>query len=72
MLNGLLIGYMRLRAFLTTLVTLILLRAIVELLSLNYGVQASYSDTAVPAWDYLGLASVMGCRSRLYLPPLSR
>ncbi|MBU0643706.1 MAG: SMP-30/gluconolactonase/LRE family protein [Alphaproteobacteria bacterium] len=60
MLNGLLIGYMRLRAFLTTLVTLILLRAIVELLSLNYGVQASYSDTAVPAWDYLGLASVMG------------
>ena len=39
--NGYLVGYLRLRAFLTTLVTLIVLRAVVELLSLRYAVVAA-------------------------------
>ncbi|SDX45445.1 ABC transporter permease [Celeribacter indicus] len=66
-LNGVLIGYMRLRAFLTTLVTLILVRAIVELLSLNYGVEASYPASEVPAWDYLGLATILGLPVSLFV-----
>ncbi len=33
--NGVLVGYLRLRAFLTTLITLIIFRSIYELLSLR-------------------------------------
>lgn len=58
--NGILVGYLKLRAFLTTLVTLILVRAVVELLSLNYSVAASFSTTPVPGWDYLGTADLFG------------
>ena len=57
--NGFLVGYLRLRAFLTTLVTLILVRAIVELLSLKYSLAAAYSATPVPAWDFLGAANIL-------------
>ncbi|MEX0405268.1 SMP-30/gluconolactonase/LRE family protein [Aquibium sp. LZ166] len=58
--NGLLVGYLRLRAFLTTLVMLIILRAIVELLTLRYAVSASYSPVPVPFWDYLGAGKIAG------------
>ena len=57
--NGFLVGYLRLRAFLTTLVTLILVRAIVELLSLKYSLASAYSATPVPAWDFLGAANIL-------------
>lgn len=66
-LNGFLVGFLRLRAFLTTLVTLILVRSIVELLSLNFGVKASYSKTPVPAWDYLGTAHILGMPLSLFV-----
>lgn len=59
-INGVLVGYLRLRAFLTTLVTLILVRAVVELLSLEFSLAASYSKTPVPQWDYIGAASIFG------------
>src|SRR6202008_4326525 len=36
-LNGVLIGLLRLRAFLTTLVTLVIFRAIVDMMLLKYG-----------------------------------
>jgi len=58
--NGFLVGYLRLRAFLTTLVTLILVRAIVELLSLQFGVVASFSQTPVPQWDFIGTGDLFG------------
>lgn len=60
LVNGLLVGYLRLWAFLTTLVTLIILRAVVDLLSLHYAVAASASAVPTPAWDYLGTAAVSG------------
>lgn len=60
LINGFLIGYLRLRAFLTTLVTLIVGRAIVEMLSLNYGVVASVSPTPLPTWDFIGAGRVFG------------
>ena len=42
LINGLLVGYLRLRAFLTTLVTLIFVRAIVDLLSAQVRYQGFY------------------------------
>ena len=47
LINGLLIGYLRLRAFLTTLVMLTLTRAIVEFLLQIYSVRIASSDVRV-------------------------
>jgi len=44
MINGLLVGFLRLRAFLTTLVMLTLIRAIVEFLLQLYSVRIASSD----------------------------
>ncbi len=60
LLNGILIGYLRLRAFLTTLVTLIAVRAVVELLTINYAVIASTPKGPVEAWDYIGYGNIFG------------
>ncbi|MDR5653304.1 ABC transporter permease [Ruixingdingia sedimenti] len=50
--NGVLIGYLRLRAFLTTLVTLIIFRSIANLISTNYGARL-LGDYAVHGEDIL-------------------
>jgi ribose transport system permease protein len=52
--NGVLIGMLRLRAFLTTLITLIIFRSIYELLSLQYStaIAGNLPDSAV--WDFIG------------------
>lgn len=55
-LNGILIGYLRLRAFLATLVTLIIIRAIVELLVLNYSAQLM-GDYEANGWGVLDFAA---------------
>ncbi len=47
LVNGLLVGYLRLRAFLTTLVTLIIVRAIVDTLILKYQVVDLQSHAVV-------------------------
>lgn len=60
LINGLLIGYLRLRAFLTTLVTLIIVRAIVDMLLLKYAQAMSMSFYESPAWDLMGLGGVFG------------
>ena len=60
LLNGLLIGYLRLRAFITTLVTMIVVRALVESLTLNFGVQISMSFTESAVWDYMADGSIAG------------
>jgi ribose transport system permease protein len=64
LINGFLIGFLKLRAFLTTLVMLTLLRAIVELLLQRYSVQIASSDVESDAWDFVGGGSVLG-------PPVS-
>jgi ribose transport system permease protein len=56
--NGLLVGYMRLRAFLTTLVTLIIVRAIVDTLILKYQVIISTPTQDSAAWDFMGDGSL--------------
>lgn len=58
LVNGVLIGYLRLRAFLTTLVTLIIVRAIVDLLLLEYAQDMSMSFYSSPLWDLMGLGNV--------------
>jgi ribose transport system permease protein len=58
--NGLLVGFLRLRAFLTTLVMLTLIRSIVELLLKIYSVRIASSDVDSDAWDLIGSGSVAG------------
>lgn len=58
--NGLLIGFLRLRAFLTTLVTLIIVRAFVDMALLKYSVPISSGTFASGVWDFVGGASLAG------------
>jgi ribose transport system permease protein len=60
LVNGVLIGYLRLRAFLTTLVMLTLVRAIVTVLLQVYQVQIASSDVESDLWDFMGGGSVLG------------
>ena len=60
LLNGVLVGYLRLRAFLTTLVTLIIVRAIVDMLLLKYVQSMSTSFYDSPVWDLMGLGGFFG------------
>jgi ribose transport system permease protein len=60
LINGLLIGYLRLRAFLTTLVTLIIVRAVVDLLTVAYGGEVSVWTDKVAGWDFIGDGALMG------------
>ena len=60
LLNGVLIGYLRLRAFLTTLVTLIIVRAVVDMLLLQYAQAMSMSFYQSDVWDLMGLGGFFG------------
>jgi ribose transport system permease protein len=56
--NGVLVGYLRLRAFLTTLVTLIIVKAIVDTLILKYQVRISTPTQDSDFWDFMGDGSL--------------
>lgn len=58
--NGILVGYLRLRAFLTTLITLIIFRAVYEILSLEYSTAIAGNLPDSEAWDFLGSGSFWG------------
>ncbi|HVJ43350.1 MAG TPA: SMP-30/gluconolactonase/LRE family protein [Dongiaceae bacterium] len=53
-LNGFLVGYLRLRAFLTTLVTFIIGRALYDILVVNFAAQVQMSTISSDLWDYIG------------------
>ncbi|MDO9525096.1 MAG: SMP-30/gluconolactonase/LRE family protein [Gemmobacter sp.] len=57
--NGLLIGYLRMRAFLTTMVTLIVYKAAHDMLNAKVGVQISSNFPDAPAWDFLGIGTFL-------------
>ncbi len=59
-INGFLIGYLRLRAFLTTLVTLIIGRALFDILIVNYAAQIQLSSVSSDTWDFIGDGTVYG------------
>ena len=58
--NGYLIGILRLRAFLTTLVTLIIGRSIYDILIIRYGKQIQSSQAFSDSFDWLGIGAVWG------------
>ena len=58
--NGILIGYFRLRAFLTTLITLIIYRATYELLTADYATAIAGGMPDSEAWDFLGYGDWVG------------
>lgn len=58
--NGYLIGRLRLRAFLTTLVTLIIGRTLFEILIVHFGSQVSRSMVSSDIWDFIGDGTVLG------------
>ena len=60
LVNGVLVGFLRLRAFLTTLVTLILVRAVVDMLLLKYSVPIAAVFVDSDAWYFLGEGAVFG------------
>lgn len=60
LINGLLVGYLRLRAFLTTLVTLIIVRAVVDMLLLKYAVAIAAAFPDSDLWFYLGEGFLFG------------
>ena len=58
--NGFLIGYLKARPFLTTLVTLIIVRAGVNLLNERFATVFATNSVESNAWDFLGEGSVLG------------
>ncbi|MCB1432891.1 MAG: SMP-30/gluconolactonase/LRE family protein [Alphaproteobacteria bacterium] len=58
--NGYLIGYLRLRAFLTTLVTLVIGRAVYDILVVNFGSKIQLSSASSEVWDFIGDGSISG------------
>jgi ribose transport system permease protein len=64
-LNGFLIGYLKLRAFLTTLVTLIIYRSLFDIILLNFAVEISGGFLDSEAWDFIGDGDIFGLPSGL-------
>jgi ribose transport system permease protein len=60
LVNGILVGYLRLRAFLTTLVTLIVVRAIDDTLVLKYSVAVGQINTNSDIWNFVSDETIYG------------
>jgi len=58
--NGLMIGVLKARAFLVTLVTMIIIRSVVLLLSEQYSTLMATNTNQSAAWDFLGEGSIAG------------
>ena len=67
LVNGILIGYLRLRAFLTTLVTLVIVRAIVDLLYLHYATDIAGKFPDSPVWNFLGEGTLLQIPSSFWV-----
>jgi ribose transport system permease protein len=59
-INGVLVGYLRLRAFLTTLITLIIFRSAYEILSLRYSTEIAGNLPDSDVWEQLGSGTFWG------------
>ena len=59
-INGYLVGVLRLRAFLTTLVTFIIGRALFDILVVNFAAQIQMSMAMSDVWDYIGDGTFFG------------
>ena len=61
--NGVLIGYLRLRAFITTLITLIIYRSAFDLLIQQYSNDVAAALPDIPSWNFIGGGAVFGVPS---------
>jgi ribose transport system permease protein len=61
--NGVLIGYLRLRAFITTLITLIIYRSAFDLLIQDHSNEIAAAFPDFPSWNFLGGGDVLGIPS---------
>ena len=61
--NGILIGYLRLRAFITTLITLIIYRSAFDLLIQRYSNANASALPDIPSWNFIGGGDVLGVPS---------
>ena len=62
-INGLLIGYLRLRAFITTLITLIIYRSAYDLLLFDYSNKIAAAFPDFPSWNFIGGGDLVGVPS---------
>src|SRR5882724_4687391 len=62
-INGFLVGYLRLRAFITTLITLIIYRSAYDLLLFDYSNKIAAAFPDIPSWNFLGGGGVVGVPS---------
>ncbi|APZ55248.1 ABC transporter permease [Salipiger abyssi] len=69
-INGVLIGYLRLRAFLTTLVTLVMFRSIYEMVLPKFATQIVLGMPDSVVWDELGFGSFLGLPYAFFLSAL--
>lgn len=60
LLNGVLVGYLRLRAFITTLVTLVIYRALYDIIFPRLASAIVGNSPDSPAWDYIGFGTFRG------------
>lgn len=58
--NGGIVAYLKARPFLTTLVTLIVFRGVLNLLDLNFSAQTATVFVLDPMWEWLGTGKVAG------------
>lgn len=62
-INGVLIGYLRLRAFITTLITLIIYRSAFDLLIQRHSNAIASAFPDIPSWNFIGDGNVFGIPS---------
>lgn len=65
--NGFLIGYLRLRAFITTLITLIIYRSAFDLLIQRFSNQIAAAFPDFPSWNFVGGGDIFGVPSVAFL-----
>jgi ribose transport system permease protein len=69
--NGVLIGYFRLRAFLTTLITLIIYRAMYDLLTADYATAIAGGFPDSKLWDFIGGGDWLGVPTVVFVYALA-
>ncbi|WP_198972823.1 ABC transporter permease [Xylophilus sp. ASV27] len=68
--NGVLIGYLRLRAFLTTLVTMVLLRSLYDMVLPIFATRIVVSTPESALWEQLGSGGLLGIAWAVWLAAL--
>src|SRR5690606_28524330 len=71
LVNGILIGYLGLRAFLTTLVMLIIIRAVTDQLLLDWALVIGRGFNASLPWEFMAIGGLWGIPASLLFAALA-